>query len=165
MIGALLELSKAFFTKIISEYRFLENDEKIAYIKDTLEGRALKQNMDSIDSTLFVSTVHGAKGLEWNQVIMPDMEPYVFPNYGGLCKYCDYKLGRKQNQNSCKINVNYHDLQRFLEELSVFYVAVTRTKKSIVFSASANRYNNEGETKPSKVGCLMFLPGIEINSL
>ena len=165
LIDALLKLTKVFFNKVVTDYRFLENEEKIAYIKDTIEGRALKQNMDAIESNLFISTVHGAKGLEWDQVIMPDMEPYVFPNYGGLCGNCNYYMGRQQDRYYCKINISNHDINEFLEELSVFYVAVTRARKRLVFSASACRYTNEGQIKESKLSCLLYLPGISINQL
>lgn len=59
--------------------------------------------MDLIDSKLFVSTVHGAKGLEWDYVIIPDMEPYCFPNFPSLCGSCDRYRGRKEEADACKI--------------------------------------------------------------
>lgn len=103
LIESLLMLTKVFFERITTEYIFLGNEEKIAYISDTFENRALKQNMDLIDSKLFVSTVHGAKGLEWDYVIIPDMEPYCFPNFPSLCGSCDRYRGRKEEADACKI--------------------------------------------------------------
>lgn len=159
LIESLLMLTKVFFERITTEYIFLGNEEKIAYISDTFENRALKQNMDLIDSKLFVSTVHGAKGLEWDYVIIPDMEPYCFPNYPSLCGSCDRYRGRKEDADTCKIIMKNNDEKKILEELSVFYVAVTRVKKDLFFSASKTRYNASGK-KTSKISCLAFLPGI-----
>ena len=163
LIESLLMLTRVFFDRIISEYIFLDNDEKIAYISDTFENRALKQNMDLIDSKLFVSTVHGAKGLEWDYIIIPDMEPYCFPNYPSLCGGCDKFRGRKESIDACKIIMQNHDEKKILEELSVFYVAITRVKKDLFFSASKTRYNSSGERKASIVSCLAFLPGIVLD--
>lgn len=161
VVASLIDLTRAFFEKIIGEYAFLSDDEKYTFICDTFENRALKQNMDAIDARVFVSTVHGAKGLEWENVIIPDMEPYCFPNYFSLCGNCDFNTGRFSSGNYCRININNHDIDEFLEELSVFYVAVTRARKNLLFSASKSRYNNECERKNSKVSCLLTLPGIK----
>ena len=161
VVTSLIDLTQTFFEKIIGEYAFLSDDEKHIFICDTFENRALKQNMDAIDARVMVSTVHGAKGLEWENVIIPDMEPYCFPNFFSLCRNCDFNTGRFASGNYCRININNHDIDEFLEELSVFYVAVTRARKKLLFSASKSRYNNEGERKSSKVSCLLTLPGIK----
>lgn len=165
LIESLLKLTRVFFERLTTEYIFLGNEEKINYISDTFENRALKQNMDLIDSKLFISTVHGAKGLEWDYVIIPDMEPYCFPNYPSLCGSCDRSIGRKEDADTCKIIMKNNDEKKILEELSVFYVAVTRVKKDIFFSASKSRYNAKGDRKISKISCLAFLPGITLEYL
>lgn len=165
VIQSLLILTEAFFNKLLAEYLFLENEEKIAYINDTFENRALKQSMDYVDSRVFVSTVHGAKGLEWDYVILPDMEPYLFPNYGSMCGNCDFRTGRINAGDYCRIQIENHNAKDVLEELSVFYVAVTRAQKDVFFSASKKRYNSSGEVKNSKISCLLTMPGIEIKSM
>ncbi len=162
VIQSLLVLTEAFFNKLLAEYLFLENEERIAYINDTFENRALKQSMDYVDSRVFVSTVHGSKGLEWDYVILPDMEPYLFPNFGSLCGNCDFKTGRINAGDYCRIQIENHVAKDVLEELSVFYVAVTRAQKDVFFSASRKRYNTSGEIKNSKISCLLTIPGIEI---
>lgn len=160
VIQSLLLLTEAFFSKLLTEYSFLDNEEKIAYINDTFENRALKQSMDYIENRVFISTIHGAKGLEWNYVILPDMEPYVFPNYSSLCGNCDYRTGRINAGDYCRMQVENHNSKEILEQLSVFYVAVTRAKKEVIFSASKKRYNADGELLNSKICCLLSLPGI-----
>lgn len=162
IILSLLMLTRAFFNKILKEYSFLNNEEKISFINDTFESNALKQNMDSINNRVIVSTVHGAKGLEWENVIMPDMEPYIFPNYFGLCGSCDFKKGRDVTGDFCRIVSNEHNSTNVIEELSVFYVGVTRARKQVFFSASKFRYNNKLESKKSYISCLLTLPGINI---
>lgn len=80
--------------------------------------------MEFLDTQIIISTVHAAKGLEWDYVILPDMEKDLFPNWGGLCNKC--KCGE-----NCNIIINSSIEKAFLEELSVFYVAVTRAKKQV----------------------------------
>ena len=162
IIQSLLILTEAFFNKLITEYGFLENEEKIAYINDTFENRALKQSMDYVNSKVFLSTVHGAKGLEWDYILLPDMEPYVFPNFFSLCGNCDFSTGRVVTGDYCRMRVENHTEKEILEELSVFYVAVTRAQKEVFFSSSKKRYNSYGETKNSYISCLLTMPGIVV---
>ena len=51
---------------------------------------------------------------------------------------------------------------KFLEELSVFYVAVTRARKQVYFSASQKQINSSGNEVDRKISCFMRLPGINI---
>ena len=53
-------------------------------------------------------------------------------------------------------------LNDMLEELSVFYVAVTRARKQVYLSASATRYNNNREIKKSVFSCFAKLKGIKL---
>lgn len=165
LVASLLELTKVFFARVSSEYVFLDNQDKIALIADAFENRALKQNMDLIQSKLFVTTVHGAKGLEWDNVFIPDIEPFCFPNFLSLCKECCDKAANYSNKDSCRIDVNKISRKSFLEELSVFYVAVTRVRKQLLFSASMERYNAKGKQCSSKISCMLFLPGISIKQI
>ena len=161
---ALLMLVNVFFDRVCREYRFLENQDKIAFISDTFENRALKQNMDLIASNLFISTVHGSKGLEWDYVFIPDLEPFCFPNYQSLCGECYDNRAGFANLNNCKLNTSKIKEKSLVEELSVFYVAVTRVRNNLFFSASANRKNAKGKICNSKISCLAFLPGIKIKN-
>ncbi|MFP5270117.1 3'-5' exonuclease, partial [Coleofasciculus sp.] len=155
IISSLLNLLEIFIKRIITEYNFLGLEDKIVFIKDTFENNALKQNMEYIDKNVIVSTIHGAKGLEWDYVIMPDMEQYSNPNWYGLCGECQYR-------SDCNIRISSENETNFLEELSVFYVGVTRARKQVFFSASQTRINNKGEEKKANTSCLLKLPGIQL---
>ena len=165
LTDALLMLVDVFFKRICTEYRSLDNQDKIAFIVDTFENRALKQNMDLIDSKLFVSTVHGAKGLEWDFVFIPDLEPYCFPNYPSLCGECVANKANSGNALKCYLDTNRISKSKLLEELSVFYVAVTRAKEKLFFSASGKRTNANGRELDSKISCMASLPGITVNMI
>ena len=130
-------------------------EDKINLIKDSFEHNGLKQYMEYLDSNIVISTVHAAKGLEWDYVIIPDMEQDLFPNWHGLCGSCKYR-------GDCNIIISSDNKKNFLEELSVFYVAVTRAKKQVFFSASKSQITLYGE-RQKNISCFMKLPGMIIN--
>jgi DNA helicase-2/ATP-dependent DNA helicase PcrA len=152
-IKSLLNLLKVFLSRILIDYSFLSVEDKLALIRDTFENRTLKQNMEYVDQNVIISTIHGAKGLEWDYVLMPDMEQYSIPNWHGLCGACNHK-------SNCDLTVNSGNEKIFLEELSVFYVGVTRARKQIFFSASKNRFKANGTTQRANLSCMLKLPGI-----
>lgn len=86
-------------------------------------------------------------------MISTDMEQYSMPNWYGLCGNCNHK-------SNCNLTVNSSNENKFLEELSVFYVGVTRARKQIFFSASKNRLKADGTTQKANLSCMLKLPGI-----
>ena len=160
IIHSLLDLLKIFLDRLTDQYYFLTNEDKIIFVLDTLENRALKQQMEYVEKNVILSTVHGAKGLEWDYVILPDMEQYMFPNYKSLCGLCNFKYNRVL-KGFCELVYDKIIERQFLEELSVFYVSVTRAKKDVYFSASRKRIHYSGQEKDTHVSCLLSLPGIE----
>ncbi len=158
ILNSLCTLLQTFLKDIFAEFSFLPGEEKIDFILDTLENNSLKQYLSHVDSQVIVSTVHGAKGLEWAYVILPDMEKNSFTNFPALCRVCN-------NQNSCSINWNQIPPgaafeNKFYEELSVFYVAATRAQKDIFFSYSKKRIAQNGQDSLTNLSCLLKLPGI-----
>lgn len=160
VIQSLLDLLKIFLDRLTEEYSFLTNEDKIIFILDTFENKALKQQMEYVDKNVILSTVHGAKGLEWDYVILPDMEQYVFPNYFSLCGQCNFHHNRIHD-GYCQLIYNTKLERQFLEELSVFYVSVTRAKKDVCFSSSKKRIHFSGDERNTFVSCLLSLPGIK----
>ena len=96
IVSSLLILLEAFWGRIFSHYSFFSNEDKVALIKDTFENNGLKQYIEFVGKDIIISTVHAAKGLEWDFVILPDMEQDSFPNWFGLCGKCVCK-------NNCKL--------------------------------------------------------------
>ncbi len=157
-VNSLLTLLRLFFDRINIDYGFLTEDEKGVLIADTFASRTLKQNMDLVDTNVVVSTIHGAKGLEWDYVYFPSFNDYVIPNYQSLCKFCSCThIG-----DYCHPYISNDNKKEYLEELSVFYVGVTRAKKEILFSASKERVNKNGNIHKSYISCLLSLKGISI---
>jgi len=150
IVESCLLLLKTFWERLFLETQSLAEDERITYIRDVFSNNGLKQYVQFVGIDIVISTVHAAKGLEWDFVILPDMEKDLFPNWFGLCKEC-------LHGQHCKISVTKSNEDRFLEELSVFYVAVTRAKKQVSFSASSLDVN--GRVK--NVSCFLSLPGIK----
>ncbi len=161
-INSLMKLLEVFFTHIITDKSFLSNDEKYMLIVDVLSNNALKQSMEYLDENIIITTVHSAKGLEWDYVIIPDMERNSFPNYMSLCSSCKRFL----NNDSCNAGFicekkEYFD--KYMDILSIFYVAVTRARKQVFFSGSLESINNV-KYPHTKYSCLLSLPGIKLTT-
>lgn len=152
LFKALFELLEIFWIRLFVDYSFLSDDDKINLIKDTFEHNGIKQYMEFLKTSVIISTVHAAKGLEWDYVILPDMEKDSFPNWYGLC--CKCKKG-----NDCNFVMTKDIEISFLEELSVFYVAVTRAKKQTFFTASNKQLTTRGIFEKN-YSCFMKLPGL-----
>ncbi len=164
--GSLYYLLDSFIKGIFSnEFAFLNMQEKVEFIREVLENNSLKQQMEYLDKKVVFTTVHGAKGLEWDYVILPDIEKASFPHWNSICKTCQNRYFYFEDNNICKINwgkipENDDFEKKFLEELSVFYVAVTRAKKEVFFSFSKKRINKDGSSKTSCMSCFVNLKGI-----
>ena len=115
----------------------------------------MRQYIEYVESNVIFSTIHGAKGLEWDFVIMPDLEQNILPFYLASCNVC-------KSKSNCKIDVSSNIPENvFLEELSVFYVGVTRARKDIYFFASKTQIYSSGSMGNKNVSCFLKLKGIE----
>jgi DNA helicase-2/ATP-dependent DNA helicase PcrA len=150
---SLLTLLEVFWERIFTEYSFLSREEKTSLVKDTFENNGLKQYLEFVNNNIIISTVHAAKGLEWDFVILPDMEQDSFPNWYGLCGSCGFK-------KNCDIKIDKSNETKFLEELSVFYVAVTRARRQVFFTASKSAPDKYDRDRPKNISCFLSLPGI-----
>ena len=82
----------------------------------------LNLEIDSIDDCLFLSTVHGSKGLEWEHVYIIDMDCKNFPNV----RQAFYK----------------DEMDNVMEERRLFYVAASRAKKYLSINFTQDFLNN-----------------------
>lgn len=161
-ISSLIKLLKVFFSDITNKI-YLNNEEKYQLIIDVLSNNSLKQSMELLEEKIVVTTVHGAKGLEWDYILLPDMERNSFPNWQSLCSVCP-EIANHDGCNRCSNKSSNMDQKfycRYIDILSLFYVAVTRARKQVFFSASLQTLNNLKYPR-TKISCLLSLPGIDL---
>ncbi len=125
------------------------------------ENRALCHVLEYIPSRTVLTTMHSAKGLEWDYVVIPEMMQWVEPAWP-LCQECAIKKKLSScNKNKCNLK-NTRLPNSYSDELCVFYVAVTRARRNVIFLASTDRVNKDGEHKTGNLSCFLQRPGISI---
>jgi len=161
-IDSLLCLLDALVEKVSIDYSDLLTEDKYNLLLDIFENRQLKQAMEYVDSQVILSTIHGAKGLEWDYVMIADVERWVFPGYY-TCSDCPNKFASTTNCR-CSLSIplpaNFRDTA--LGELSVFYVGITRARKQVFVSASAKRLDYNGNEKNSVFSCMATINGVKL---
>lgn len=159
---SLLLLLEALIKKVSTDYISLTAEDKYSLILDIFENRQLKQAMEYVNQNIIMSTIHGAKGLEWEYVFLADVERWVFPNFF-TCNECLQKFSSFERCKCKRYLPLENQLQnKMIDELSVFYVGVTRARKQVYISASARRYNSYDQEKSSGFSCLAAMPGIKL---
>lgn len=157
---SLLRLLDALVEKVAIDYADLVPEDKYTLLLDIFENRQLKQAMEYVDSQVILSTVHGAKGLEWDFIIVCDVEQWVFTF---ICRDCPSKL--TQNGSACRLpqTIPTQMVGTLLDDLCVFYVALTRAKRQAFISASGERYNARGQQfTGGKMCCFALLNGVKL---
>lgn len=161
-IDSLLKLLDALVEKVSVDYADLLPEDNYALLLDIFENRQLKQAMEYVDSTVILSTVHSAKGLEWDYVILGDVERWVFPGY----YICNSYQNKFSSSTNCRcalpsaLPTSFRDV--ILDELSVFYVGITRAKKQVFVSASAKRLDYNCNEIGSIFSCMASMPGAKL---
>lgn len=153
---SLLRLLKALFESI--SRKTLSRQDKYLNIHFNLSSYSLKRLMNEIDDKVFLTTIHGSKGLEWDYVYIPEIMDYQFPTSRGLCRDCASNSAGIKNKHDCIFTYSSDLKKPFLEELSLMYVAVTRAKKDVY--AFANVEQKRGIEK--RRSCLTGLPNLEL---
>ncbi|MDR1166488.1 MAG: ATP-dependent helicase [Deltaproteobacteria bacterium] len=160
-VDSLLRLLYAQIEKVSIDYSDLLHEDKYTLLLDIFENRQLKQALEYVDSKVIMSTVHGAKGLEWDYVVLCDVEQWV---YTFICQNCT--SADKNNSSICYCRLPQtipSDMTTtILGDLSVFYVGLTRAKKQAFISASAERFNAQGrQFTNGKLCCLAKIDGLK----
>ncbi|KGP91756.1 DNA helicase UvrD [Pontibacillus chungwhensis BH030062] len=150
----LLRLLKVFIEQVIKEaiWKHLNSEDRKNFIINFLMGKGLKNYIEYVKESVIISTVFGAKGLEWEYVIIPDLEKDSIPNYMGMCKGCSFK-------QNCRLIIDEDNEKSFIDELGVFYVALTRARIQTYFTAS--EINGYGYR--TNITCFLKLQGISMN--
>lgn len=126
----------------------------------TLGNAGLKHMMEFIPEKVVLTTIHSSKGLEWEYVIIPRLNSYSFPS-GYMCKPCQQAYSCNRGSKYCQFTFGDSMEEKFQEEISVFYVALTRAKKD-VFITTNTGLNSNGYDK--QVSCLAYLEGLTIEN-
>lgn len=101
---------------LVNSVREFEEVNQGATIIDYLQSVTLSSAMDSDDGTgVVIATVHGAKGLEFDNVYIVGCEEKIFP-------------------------IHRDDSEDIEEERRLMYVAITRAKKNLVLTSSSSRF-------------------------
>ena len=131
--------------------------ERYKNIEFSLNNNGLKHMMEYLDEKVVLTTIHSAKGLEWDYVILPQMNKSVFPSWKHMCEKCHNLNSFKLDNDACTSLLVPEMKTLFREELSVLYVALTRAKKNVFFTVNTG-INTYGYPKKEK--CFINLPGI-----
>ena len=159
---SLLRLLDALIEKISTDYSDLPTEDKYNLIVDIFENRQLKQAMEYVDSQVILSTIHGAKGLEWDYVILADVEQWVLTFVCRLCPSIN-----TTSSSCCRLpQIIPEDMKNpILDDLCVFYVGLTRARKQAYISASAERFNAQGrQFTNGNICCFASIDGIKLVS-
>lgn len=123
-----------------------------------LGGKGLKHMMEYIEEKVVLTTIHASKGLEWEYVIIPRMNAYAFPT-GHMCGPCRNDYSCDSGFDYCQFSFGISMEKAFKEEISVFYVAVTRAKKNVFLTVNTG-LNQWGYSKQKS--CLVELQGLTL---
>lgn len=163
---SLIKLLEAFIQKLSVDYATLNTEDKFTLIKETFENRQLKQSMEYVKSDVILTTIHSAKGLEWDYVFVPDMEKFIqtyacfdCPNINQhIYDICLFPKG--------SIDLTDKFQRKYNDEFCVFYVAMTRARKKVVVSYSRQRTNRKGKLiSNGQACCFLSLTGIRPNKI
>lgn len=124
----------------------------------TLGNTGLKHMMEFVPEKVILTTIHSAKGLEWEYVIIPRLSCYSFPS-GFTCGVCQSEYSCNKGDKYCKFTFAKSMESKFKEEISVLYVALTRAKKDVFITTNTGK-NRNGFNK--QVSCYAYLEGLTI---
>lgn len=130
--------------------------DKYENIEFALANNGLKHMMEFIDESVVLTSIHSAKGLEWDYVIIPKLNSFSFPG-SVVCKACQAVFSCKSEYNYCEFLFEETMEKTFKEEISVLYVAVTRAKKDVFITVNIGK-NHWNYAK--KTSCLLNLKGL-----
>ena len=130
--------------------------DKYDYIDFILGNKGLKHMMEFVDEQVVLTTIHAAKGLEWEYVIIPRLNGFAFPS-SHMCRSCKEANSCNEGFDYCRFTYAQSLKKAFKEELSILYVGITRAKKNVFFTVNtgANKWNHSKTTS-----CLLNLEGL-----
>jgi ATP-dependent exoDNAse (exonuclease V) beta subunit len=140
-IGKLIEITRG-----LARQGTTALDDVVRYLRDRAHDTSIRESeaqiVSQLDDVVRVLTVHQAKGLEFDIVIIPDLaartqrgsgDRTFFSDRWGLLTGAAYGLHRKALPHSLILEEKrIEDDQQYEEEKRLLYVAVTRARKMLV---------------------------------
>lgn len=126
------------------------------HIVSILEAGALRRSISDVDSDVIVSTIHGAKGLEWEYVFIVNFEQFEFPVYPEM-----KNLGISADAE--QIDVTRDNEVAVKQIINKLYVAFSRAKRQIYFAYADERFNKFGRHNNANLSVLASLPFLKKN--
>ncbi|MBR0404092.1 MAG: ATP-dependent helicase [Eggerthellaceae bacterium] len=154
----------AFKRQLATEFRHIDPAERYDLVYRTFSEHALRNAAGYLDTRISLMTVHAAKGLEWDTVIIPDMQQYGFPG-GRFCYNCAVDEGASAiaGGRNCVLKDWQNPPSGYGDELNVFYVAVSRARKSLYLGIADTRVTGRGAVRQTLRSCLLQIPGLKLN--
>lgn len=147
-LTSFLELLRAFLYNSVN--KFLSGT-RTDYIISTLSTHSLRQSLPDVTNKVTISTIHGAKGLEWDYVIIANFQQDDFPNYNDL-------INLEIPNSQTTINIDTVDKNALNNIINKLYVAFSRAKKEVFFSYSDEGCKPWGEKYSTCLSSLASLP-------
>lgn len=153
------QLLEGLLKQISTEYTGVSPSEKYQYVRSVFENRSLRHVVDYVNADVVLMTMHSSKGLQWDYVLIPELMQWVVPLWT-TCESCSIKQKANKITDNCCYRADDIVPGGYDDELCLFYVAVTRARRSVVFLATSNRINNSGKSKNGYLSCFVTLKGI-----
>lgn len=150
-IESYMKLLKGLLTYAVEKVKVRSRKE---YVISVLESGALRRSLSEVDSEVTVSTIHGAKGLEWDYVFVANFEQLEFPVYPEM-------INLRLEPWSETIRVTSDNEEAVKEVLNKLYVAFSRAKQQIYFACAKERFTKEGKSSKAYLSVLASLPFME----
>jgi len=107
-------------------------DEFLHEVQLKSKSKANKANVPA--DHVIISTIHQAKGLEWDVVHIAGCNEDILPHYRSIMEENEVAdLVERENKDESEIMVSHNPIE---EERRLFYVAVTRAKKVLQLTMS-----------------------------
>lgn len=155
------QLLEGLLKQISTEYTGVSPSEKYQYVRSVFENRSLRHVVNYVNADVVLMTMHSSKGLQWDYVLIPELMQWAVPLWT-TCKSCSNEPIANKISGNCCYRVGGIVPEGYKDELCLFYVAVTRARRSVVFLTTSNRINSRGELKNGYLSCFVTLEGIAV---
>ena len=155
------QLLEGLLNQISTEYTGVSPSEKYQYVRSVFENRSLRHVVDYVNTDVVLMTMHSSKGLQWDYVLIPELIQWGVPA-GRFCHSCCVDQSASRLSGNCCLLKENTTPKGYEDELCLFYVAVTRARRSVIFLATSTRISGNGTLQSAHLSCFATLRGITI---